>query len=119
MGKYLLRQAFASLGYLPEEILWRDKAAFSDAVGHGLAETLQAMAEAKYSTRAFVKEVASYTVNPPLSKEGLMYREIFREMFPGQEHVICAYWLPNRSWPHCDLTDPSARHLPNYGASGK
>lgn len=118
MGKYLLRQAFAGKDYLPEEILWRDKAAFSDAVGHGLAETLIAMAEAKYSDIEFADDAARYTVNPPLSKEGLLYREMFEEMFPEQEHVICAYWLPNRTWPHCDLTDPSARHLPNYGNSG-
>ena len=48
-----------------------------------------------------------------------MYREMFNEMYPNQDHVICGYWLPNRSWPNCDLDDPSARHLPNYGASGE
>ena len=35
-GKYLLRHAFEGT-YLPEEILWREKAAFSDAVGHSMA----------------------------------------------------------------------------------
>ena len=33
-GKYLLRKAFEEGGWLPDEILWREKAAFSDAVGH-------------------------------------------------------------------------------------
>ena len=32
MGKYLLRKAFAQDRLLPENILWRQKAAFSDAV---------------------------------------------------------------------------------------
>lgn len=118
-GKYLLRQAFADQNFLPKEILWRDKAAFSDAVGHGLAETLIDMANAKYSDQEFEEKASQYTSNPPLSKEGLLYREIFAEMFPDQDHVIPGYWLPNRSWPNCNLTDPSARHLPNYGASGK
>jgi asparagine synthase (glutamine-hydrolysing) len=119
MGKYLLRQAFATTAYLPEEILWRDKAAFSDAVGHGLAETLIAMAEKKYSDQEFSTKAAQYSVHPPLSKEGLLYREMFGSMFPEHDHVISGYWLPNRTWPNCDLIDPSARHLPNYGASGK
>lgn len=37
MGKYILRKAFEG-DYLPEEILWREKAAFSDAVGHSSVE---------------------------------------------------------------------------------
>ena len=119
MGKYLLRKAFDANDCLPPEILWRDKAAFSDAVGHGLVDCLIEMAEAKYTDAEFVEKVATYTVNPPLSKEGLMYREIFREFFPNQDHVICGYWLPNQDWPNCNITDPSARHLPNYGASGE
>ncbi len=32
-GKYLLRRAFEGLNMLPDSILWREKAAFSDAVG--------------------------------------------------------------------------------------
>lgn len=118
-GKYLLRKAFDGMGILPDEILWRDKAAFSDAVGHGMVDCLIEMAEELYSDAEFAAKVAEYKDNPPLTKEGLMYREIFREFYPHQDHVICGYWLPNREWPNCDLTDPSARHLPNYGASGE
>lgn len=119
MGKYLLRKAFDNQEFLPQEILWRDKAAFSDAVGHGMVDCLIELAEEKYSDEEFAKKVATYKNNPPHSKEGLMYRELFNEMFPNQEHVICGYWLPNQEWPNCNLTDPSARHLPNYGASGE
>jgi asparagine synthase (glutamine-hydrolysing) len=119
MGKYLLRQAFASTDLLPSEILLRDKAAFSDAVGHGMVDCLIGLAQALYTDTEFLSKVAKYEINPPLSKEGLMYREIFQELFPKQEHVISAYWLPNKEWPNCNLTDPSARHLPNYGSSGE
>ena len=45
MGKYLIRQAFADDHILPEEILWRQKAAFSDAVGHSMVDDLKAYAE--------------------------------------------------------------------------
>jgi len=48
-----------------------------------------------------------------------MYRELFNKAYPHQEHVICGYWLPNANWENCNLNDPSARFLPNYGASGK
>jgi asparagine synthase (glutamine-hydrolysing) len=27
--------------------------------------------------------------------------------------------MPNRDWEGCDVNDPSARVLSNYGASGK
>ena len=33
IGKYLLRRAFERDGWLPHDLLWREKAAFSDAVG--------------------------------------------------------------------------------------
>ena len=86
-GKYLLRKAFEG-DYLPETILWREKAAFSDAVGH-------------------------------FTKESLMYREIFEKYYPGQAEMIAGFWMPNKSWEGCDVSDLSARVLSNYGDSGK
>ena len=53
-GKYLLRRAFEQGGYLPEEILWREKAAFSDAVGHSMVDDLKAYAETQYTDRKSV-----------------------------------------------------------------
>ena len=44
-GKYLLRKAFSTGDYLPDTILWREKAAFSDAVGHSLVDHLKEYAE--------------------------------------------------------------------------
>ena len=41
MGKYLLRHAFAEDRILPDDILWRQKAAFSDAVGHSMVDDLK------------------------------------------------------------------------------
>ncbi|MFO0319170.1 MAG: asparagine synthase-related protein, partial [Neisseriaceae bacterium] len=118
MGKYLLRKAFDGTEILPHEILFRDKAAFSDAVGHGMVDYLQELAENLYSDEVFKYKSEKYRYNKPLSKEALMYREIFNEFFNAQDHVIKSYWLPNRDWPNCNLTDPSARFLPNYGKSG-
>ena len=44
-GKYLLRKAFETDHILPENILWREKAAFSDAVGHSMVDDLKEYAE--------------------------------------------------------------------------
>ena len=52
-GKYLLRHGFEEGGYLPEEILWREKAAFSDAVGHSMVDYLKEYAEGTYSDEEF------------------------------------------------------------------
>ena len=32
--------------------------------------------------------------------------------------MVKDFWMPNRSWAGCDVADPSARVLSNYGASG-
>src|SRR5699024_3517932 len=43
-GKYLLRKAFEG-DWLPDAILWREKAAFSDAVGHSMVDDRKEYAE--------------------------------------------------------------------------
>ena len=57
-------------------------------------------------------------MHSPLRKRGLLYREIFEKYYPGQSQMVKGFWMPNRSWPGCDVDDPSARVLSNYGASG-
>ena len=117
-GKYLLRHAFEGEGLLPDEILWREKAAFSDAVGHSMADDLKEYAAGRYSDGAFLKGCARYSYMPPFTKESLLYRELFERYYPGQARMIRDYWMPNREWEGCDVDDPSARVLKNYGASG-
>ena len=60
-----------------------------------------------------------YKHSPPISKEALMYRDIFEKHFPGRADVIVDLWMPNKEWENCDVNDPSARVLPNYGKSGE
>ena len=118
-GKYLLRRAFAEGGWLPEEILWREKAAFSDAVGHSMVDDLKAFAAARYPDAEFDAKRAQYTYAAPFTKESLLYRELFEKYYPGQAKMIAGYWMPNPAWPGCAVDDPSARVLSNYGDSGK
>jgi len=118
MGKYWLRAAFEEGDYLPESILWRDKAAFSDAVGHSMVDALKAQAELLYSDAMFHEGVLKYADCPPISKEALWYRDLFEQFYPKQSHWISAYWMPNKHWEGCAVNDPSARVLSNYGLSG-
>ena len=118
-GKYLLRHAFEGLGYLPDEILWREKAAFSDAVGHSMVDYLKAFAEEQYTQEAFETGCAKYTHAQPFTKESLLYREIFEKYYPDQSQMIVDFWMPNKEWDGCNVNDPSARVLSNYGDSGK
>ncbi|SFD41637.1 asparagine synthase B [Clostridium uliginosum] len=119
MGKYLLRHAFEG-DYLPNSILYRDKAAFSDAVGHSMVDYLKEYAEKCYSNEEFEKLCEKYAYHAkPFTKESLLYREIFEKYYPGQSEMIVDYWMPNKEWEGCNVNDPSARVLSNYGNSGK
>ncbi len=117
-GKYLLRRAFAG-DYLPQSILQREKAAFSDAVGHSMVDDLKAYAETVYGDdwRQRAERYAYHA--KPFTKESLLYREIFEKYYPGQAEMVVDFWMPNKSWEGCDVDDPSARVLSNYGASGQ
>ena len=116
-GKYLLRRAFGG-DLLPENILWREKAAFSDAVGHSMVDDLKEYAEKKYGAdwEEAAKRYAYHA--KPFTKESLLYREIFEKYYPGQAGMVKGFWMPNRQWEGCKVNDPSARVLSNYGASG-
>ncbi|NRA46358.1 MAG: asparagine synthase B [Oligoflexales bacterium] len=118
MGKYLLRKAFEKGDYLPESILFRDKAAFSDAVGHSLVDELKLLAEQTYTEQDVRAAELKYQHGAPHSKEALLYRDIFSSFYEGREELIASFWLPNQEWENCSVLDPSARFLPNYGKSG-
>ena len=117
-GKYLLRNAFRG-DYLPYDILMREKAAFSDAVGHSMVDDLKEYAENKYTDEEYKEKIKKYDFATPFTKESLLYRELFESYYPGQAKMICGFWMPNKAWKECDVSDPSARVLSNYGDSGK
>jgi len=76
--KELLREAFA--GWLPEDLLWREKAEFGD--GSGARDVLSEVVAADVSDAEFAAERGA--VEPPLrSKEELAYYRIFREHLAG------------------------------------
>jgi asparagine synthase (glutamine-hydrolysing) len=76
--KRLLREAFD--GWLPKELLWRDKAEFGD--GSGARDVLSEVVAAGIGDAEFAAERTA--VEPPLrTREELAYYRIFREHLPA------------------------------------
>ena len=79
MEKYILRKAFE--GYLPENILWRQKEQFSDGVGYSWIDTLKKQAEEKVTDDMLAAAKKIFPEQTPSSKEEYLYREIFDSYF--------------------------------------
>jgi asparagine synthase (glutamine-hydrolysing) len=122
--KYLLRACFDAENirnkddrpFLPEEILWRKKEAFSDGVsshGRSLYVILQEKIAAKMTEDAAAEEpFLPYKEKyyPCLNTEKKYYKQIFDEAFPDCEHLLPYFWMPK----YTNATDPSARTLAIY-----
>jgi len=78
--KWSIRQAFD--GYLPDEILWRQKEQFSDGVGYSWIDGLKEFAEKAITTEQIENAHVKFPEDPPLTKEAYYYRQIFEEYFP-------------------------------------
>ncbi|MBQ4464041.1 MAG: hypothetical protein II915_06465, partial [Eubacterium sp.] len=68
---------------------------------------------------AFNEGIAKYKHARPFTKESLLYRDLFEKYYPGQSRMVTDFWMPNKDWEGCNVDDPSARVLSNYGASGE
>ena len=123
--KSILREAFE--GFLPKEILWRQKEQFSDGVGYGWIDGLKAHAEANVSDAAFAEAIARFPINTPTTKEGYFYRDQFEQAFPGD---ACANTVPGGKSIACsspaaiawdaafaNAADPSGRAIAGVHAS--
>jgi len=84
--KYVLRKAFE--GLIPDEILWRQKEQFSDGVGYNWVDILKANADDKVSDEMLANAERKFPIQPPPTKEGYYYREMFAEMFPSNEAAL-------------------------------
>ena len=107
MEKRVLREAFE--GYLPDEILWRQKDGMSDAVGTSWVDGIKMYAEMTVSDSEFM-EIRNKSMyhNTPLTKEEALYRKIFWTYYgTDHDHLISEIWRPK--WT--SITDTSARLL--------
>ncbi len=117
--KNILRESFN--GYLPDEILWRQKEQFSDGVGYNWIDSLKKYAEEIISDNEFLNRDNIYRINTPKTKEEFLYRKIFSNYFPGDD---CAKCVPSVKSVACsteealkwddsfnNMNDPSGRSI--------
>lgn len=117
--KWLLRQAFNNDSLIPQQVLWRQKEAFSDGVSgqdKSWYMILQENVNVIITDEQFHECINEINKHPhyikPVSKEALCYRQMFVDMFGENTlHVLKHYWLPK--W--CgNVVEPSARVLNVY-----
>jgi asparagine synthase (glutamine-hydrolysing) len=114
LEKALLRDAFSGSGLLPDDVLYRRKEAFSDAVsthkkGESWYEIIQEFINEEVSDEDFEAEKDSFGVG---TKEAYFYKKEFVKHFGTRSlGVIPYYWMPK--WTP-ETSDPSARTLNIY-----
>lgn len=115
--KYLLRKAFEGQNIIPDDILFRRKEAFSDAVSKkdkSWYKIIQSHIETLISDQEFNDCKSKYPFCQPFTKESHYYRKKFTEYFGNSyqtSQVIPYYWMPK--WTE-ETDDPSARTLKVY-----
>jgi len=87
MEKAILRESFE--GYLPKEILWRQKEQFSDGVGYSWIDGLKAHVETLVTDQQLENAHIRFPVNTPDNKEGYYYRTVFEEKYPLATAADC------------------------------
>jgi asparagine synthase (glutamine-hydrolysing) len=114
--KYLLRKAFDGYDFIPHEVLWRPKEAFSDGVSSLKKSWFQIVQDGineLYDEADISIASKMYKFNTPYTKESLHYRNKFCEFYSDTvANVIPYFWLPK--WGN--VKDPSARVLSVYKA---
>jgi asparagine synthase (glutamine-hydrolysing) len=106
LEKGLLRAMIHNYKLLPDDICFRPKEAFSDAVSaEGQTSWYRSI---QNWIEPYIFELSKpATINPPVSQESKFYRNIFQILFPKQDHIVPAFWLPR--WTK--QIDPSATVL--------
>lgn len=109
--KWILREAFK--GYLPDEVLWRQKEQFSDGVGYSWIDGLKAHAASLVSDEQLAAAKYRFPYNPPATKEAYYIRAQFEKHFPHQSAAACVPGGPSVacSTPTAILWDESFKQF--------
>jgi asparagine synthase (glutamine-hydrolysing) len=85
MEKYILRKAFE--GWIPDEVLWRQKEQFSDGVGYSWIDSIKTFAEKEISDTVMANARYRFPQKTPTTKEAYWFRAIFEEHFKNPSAV--------------------------------
>lgn len=106
MEKLIMREAFED--FLPNEILYRQKEAFSDGVGYNSVKYLKDFAKEQHIDKPTEIQYGVY----PKSEEALLYFNYFRKYYKNKINIYTEkYWMPK--WNN-NIDDPSATVLQNH-----
>jgi asparagine synthase (glutamine-hydrolysing) len=113
MEKYLIRDAFK--GYLPDEVLYRTKEAFSDGVSTDTKSWYEIIQE--YCQTRYTSDISGTEQHPDIifqqdmnTEEKKYYYSLFLRDYKYASGVIPYYWMPR----FVEATDASARTLDIY-----
>lgn len=109
--KNILRKSFE--GYLPNEILWRKKEAFSDGVSsenRNWFDIIKEYVNLKVTDEEFEQNKNKEEFTGVYDKESYYYKKIFNKYYPNCNEIIPYYWRH----PFSQNVDPSARLLDCY-----
>ena len=104
--KYILRKSFENTEYLPNEVLFRTKMAFSDAISNKVSEKFWFQDIQEYIETIEIN-IKNFEYLSPISKESLYYRILFENYFPNNEKILNQFWMPKFT----KANDPSATIL--------
>jgi len=112
--KYLIRKAFdydecmdiTDKAFLPFEILWRKKEAFSDGVS-GQNKSLYQIIQSYIENNI---EFENHLNLKSIDKEKIYYKSLFSNFYPNCTSILPYYWMPK----YINSSDPSARTLNIY-----
>jgi asparagine synthase (glutamine-hydrolysing) len=122
--KEILRESFD--GYLPDNILYRQKEAFSDGVGYSSVDSIKEYAEAVdrpvdhgvicgATLESSEAGVNAYTLSfaaIPKTPEARLYYNLFTKHYSDKKGIYTKYyWMPK--W-NDHITDPSATTLSKH-----
>lgn len=114
--KYLLRKAFDNIDLIPDSVLWRPKAGFSDAVSsyeNSWHKIIKKHVDSLISDEEFEIDSIQFSHCIPYTKEAYYYRKLFHKYYDNHYNIVPYFWLPKWCYNKQgqEITDPSAREL--------
>ena len=111
MEKTILREAFQVENYLPFDVLWRRKEAFSDGVSSA-SDSWYKRCQEHANMNGYVANEETTVINSPKTAEAAWYRGLFEENYGAKAAALIPHmWMPK--WV-AGTNDPSARTITFY-----
>lgn len=111
-NKYLLRKSFERTNLLPKHVLWDNHTICSD--NFDINTEFKTYVDEIVTDEYFEREKSRFGEPEPLSKEGLLYRQIYDSYYPNQSQNTPYYWMPKWSCISPQSCKPVTSTLNNF-----